>query len=73
MGQAWAHAARSEGKGTGKAPRPAAAEGGRAQAADTATRDKAQRKGKGTGRTQARAAAKEGPYQDRRLLCPFRL
>ena len=58
-GQARAHAARSEGKGTGKAPRPAAAEGGRARAVDNETRDTAQGKRKGTGRTRARAAVPE--------------
>ena len=51
-GRAWAHAARSEGKGVGKVPRPAAMEGGRARAADGTTRDKVQGKGKGRGRTR---------------------
>ena len=64
MGQARAHAARSECKGTGLAPRPAAAEGGRAQASDNETRDTAQGKGKGTGRTRARATAPEDGHKN---------
>ena len=55
-GQAWAHAARSEGEGVGQAPRPAAAERDGARAADGTTRDKGQGKGKGTGRTRRGAS-----------------
>ena len=57
-------AARSEGKGTGKAQKPVAAEGGRARAADNATRDTVQGKGKGPGRTQAPAAAAQHGRKD---------
>ena len=55
-GQPWAHAARSEGDGVGKAPRPAAAEGDRVLAADATTRDTEEGKGKGTGRTHTGAS-----------------
>ena len=51
-GQAWPHAARSEGKGVGKAPRKVAAGGDGARVADGTTRDTEQGKGKGTGRTR---------------------
>ena len=50
-GQARAHTPRSEGEGAGTVPRPAAAEGGRARAADGKTRGKEQGKDKGMGRT----------------------
>ena len=55
-GQAWAHAARSEGESTGRVPRRAAVEGDRARAADGTTRDKEPGKGKGTGGTRRGAS-----------------
>ena len=51
-GQARAQAARSEGENAGKAPRPAAAEGDGARAADVATRGREPGRGQGTGRTR---------------------
>ena len=55
-GQEWAHAARSEDESADKVPRPAAAEGDRARAADGMTRDKELGKSKGTGRTRRSAS-----------------
>ena len=53
-GQAWAHASRSEGKGTGKAPRPAAAE--RGQSTSSGRRDAGHGAGKGQGHGRDRGA-----------------
>ena len=47
-GQAWVHAARSEGERAAKVPRPAAAEGDRARAADGRRGTRSPEKGKGT-------------------------
>ena len=58
-GQAWAHAARSEGESADKVPRPAAAEGDRARAAGGTTQDK--EPGKGTGTGGARRGASRAP------------
>ena len=58
-GQAWAHAARSEGGSADKVPRPAAAEGDRAWAAGGTTQDK--ELGKGTGTRRARRGASRAP------------
>ena len=55
-GQGWVHAARSEGEGVGKAPKPAVAERGRTRAAGGTTRDTERGKGKGTGRTRRDAS-----------------
>ena len=55
-GQAWAHATRSEGEIVGRVPRPAAAEGNGARAADSTMRDVEQGKGKGTSMAPRRAA-----------------
>ena len=55
-GRARAHEARSEGENAGKAPRPAAAEGDRARAADGATLGRRPGMGQGTGRTRRGAS-----------------
>ena len=58
-GQAWAHAARSEGESADKVPRPAAAEGDRARAAGGTKQDK--KPGKGTGTRRAPRGASRTP------------
>ena len=55
-GRASVHTARSKGEGAGMVPRPAAAEGGRARAADSTMRGKEQGKDRSTGRTRRGAS-----------------
>ena len=62
MRREWAsaHAARSKGVNTDGAPRPAAAEGDRAQAADGATQGREPERGQGTGRAHRGAGRASG-------------
>ena len=70
--RARAHAARSKGANTDGAPRPAAAEGDRARAADGATQGREPGRGQGTGRARRGAGRaprcmewSEGPWASR--------
>ena len=66
-GRARAHAAKSKGAKAGEAPRPAAAEGDRARAADGATRGREPGRDQGTGRARRGASRAPGRAATERM------